>query len=180
MRSVFALERNSKGELQDVGRDIKPHWVLTMEELESEGGGVIFADVSSLSSVYWLSRNHALIDLQMQRRRATTCLQSDIRIITWKTRQVSLFTRLQQDSDEVRVAPCNDYRVSCLTYLASLGTFAPSYANRESVRPELLFATTSGALGVILDLGDVESKILSDLQRNMDEVCSGPGITWKA
>ena len=46
MRSVFTFERDGKGELQDVGRDLKPHWVLTMEELESEGGAVIFSDVS--------------------------------------------------------------------------------------------------------------------------------------
>ncbi len=49
MRSVFAFERGSNGDLLDVGRDIKPHWVLTMEEIDSEGGGVVFADVSKVS-----------------------------------------------------------------------------------------------------------------------------------
>jgi hypothetical protein len=44
----------------------------------------------------------------------------------------------------------------------------------------VLFTTTSGALYVVADLGDNEAKILSDLQRNMDEVIPGPGISWKA
>jgi hypothetical protein len=55
MRSVFSLERNGKGELQDVARDLKPHWVLTMEELETEGGAVIFSDVSGLCQK-WMRR----------------------------------------------------------------------------------------------------------------------------
>lgn len=50
MRSVFALELETEDEskiLTDVGRDMKPHWVLTMAELEAEGGAVILSDVSS-------------------------------------------------------------------------------------------------------------------------------------
>jgi len=46
MRSVFALEQDSKGHLVDVARDMRPHWVLTMEELDADGGAVAFSDVS--------------------------------------------------------------------------------------------------------------------------------------
>ena len=46
MRSVFALEQDSKGQLVDVARDMRPHWVLTMEELDADGGAVAFSDVS--------------------------------------------------------------------------------------------------------------------------------------
>jgi hypothetical protein len=49
MRSVCVLERGSKGELVDVGRDMRPHWVLTMEELDADGGAVAFSDVSEVS-----------------------------------------------------------------------------------------------------------------------------------
>ena len=49
MRSVCALERGSKGELVDVARDMRPHWILTMEELDADGGAVAFSDVSEVS-----------------------------------------------------------------------------------------------------------------------------------
>ena len=48
MRSVCALERGSKGELVDVARDMRPHWVLTMEELDADGGAVALSDVSEV------------------------------------------------------------------------------------------------------------------------------------
>lgn len=45
MRSVFALEQDSKGQFVDVARDMRPHWILTMEELKADGGAVAFSDV---------------------------------------------------------------------------------------------------------------------------------------
>ena len=53
MRSVFALEQDGRGQLVDVGRDMRPHWVLTMEELSADGGAVAFSDVSD---AIWVMR----------------------------------------------------------------------------------------------------------------------------
>lgn len=50
MRSVFALDLIDGTQLMDVGRDMKPHWVVSMEELEADGGAVAIADVSLLVS----------------------------------------------------------------------------------------------------------------------------------
>lgn len=46
MRSVSVLELDASGELIDTARDFRPHWVLTMDELDAEGGGLAFSDVS--------------------------------------------------------------------------------------------------------------------------------------
>ena len=53
------------------------------------------------------------------------------------------------------------------------GALAPAFVNKEAVKPEVVFTTTSGALYVVADLGDNETKILSDLQRNMDDAIPG-------
>lgn len=49
MRSVFALELVGDKDLTDVGRDMKPHWVVSMEELHADNGAVVLADVSCLT-----------------------------------------------------------------------------------------------------------------------------------
>lgn len=46
VKSVYVLERDSKGQLCDVARDYMQHWVVAMEELEADGGSVIISDVS--------------------------------------------------------------------------------------------------------------------------------------
>jgi hypothetical protein len=48
MRSIFVLKQDAKGHLVDVARDMRPHWVITMEELDADGGAVAFSDVRLL------------------------------------------------------------------------------------------------------------------------------------
>ncbi len=89
------------------------------------------------------------------------------------------FTRRRAVSAEVGAlsASCLESRADPLPLV---GALTPSHANNAAVRSEVLFATTSGALRSIADIGENESKILSDLQRNMDEVVTGPGVSWRA
>lgn len=47
-----------------------------------------------------------------------------------------------------------------------------------SLDPELLFATSSGRLGVIADLKPLESKVLREVQLNMESLVAGPEMTW--
>jgi hypothetical protein len=46
-------------------------------------------------------------------------------------------------------------------------------------KPEVVFATSSGTLGVIAEIGAQESQLLSELQLNMDGLVKGPLIDWK-
>lgn len=46
-------------------------------------------------------------------------------------------------------------------------------------KPEVVFATSSGTLGVIAEIGAQESQLLSELQLNMDGLVKGPLIDWR-
>lgn len=54
MRSLFSLELDSEKQLVDVNRDMRPHWIMTMEEVNQETGLVAFSDVSEQMS--WVMR----------------------------------------------------------------------------------------------------------------------------
>lgn len=59
------------------------------------------------------------------------------------------------------------------------GALATTHPNE--LRPDLLFATASGRLGVVGELGESATKTLSDLQRNMAKYKRGPGnVDWRA
>ncbi|KAL1411075.1 hypothetical protein Q8F55_002024 [Vanrija albida] len=61
-----------------------------------------------------------------------------------------------------------------------IGSLAPPTTSADVLRPELLFATTSGRLGIIGELGTSAARTLGDLQRNMDKHFKGPGgVDWK-
>jgi DNA damage-binding protein 1 len=48
------------------------------------------------------------------------------------------------------------------------------------IRPDLLFATTDGRLGIVGELTAGSTRTFDDLQRNMDKYHKGPGgIGWK-
>jgi DNA damage-binding protein 1 len=57
------------------------------------------------------------------------------------------------------------------------GTLAPAGGNLSS-NPEILFATSSGRIGVVADLNESESEILRQLQLNMENLITGPEIVW--
>nr|WVH01967.1 DNA damage-binding protein 1 [Naematelia aurantialba] len=60
------------------------------------------------------------------------------------------------------------------------GSLVPPSSAAEAIKPELLFATTDGRLGVIGELSLVAANTLFDVQRNMDKYYKGPGgISWK-
>jgi DNA damage-binding protein 1 len=59
----------------------------------------------------------------------------------------------------------------------SLGSLIPGQES-SSLQPELVFATSSGRLGIIADLGNNESQILRELQLNMESLVTGPEIPW--
>jgi len=61
--------------------------------------------------------------------------------------------------------------------LLSLGSLLPGQEN-PALRPEVVFATSSGRLGVIADLSEPEAKILRELQLNMENLVTGPEIPW--
>jgi hypothetical protein len=42
-----------------------------------------------------------------------------------------------------------------------------------------VFATSSGTIGIIADLGAKEASLLSELQLNMDGLVKGPSMDWK-
>lgn len=51
----------------------------------------------------------------------------------------------------------------------------------DELRPDLLFATANGRLGVVGELGASATRTLSDLQRNMAKYKRGPGnVDWRA
>jgi DNA damage-binding protein 1 len=51
----------------------------------------------------------------------------------------------------------------------------------EVLRPDLVFATAAGRLGIIGELGASATRTLDDLQRNMNKTQIGPGgVTWRA
>lgn len=51
----------------------------------------------------------------------------------------------------------------------------------DELRPDLLFATTNGRLGIIGELGLSATRTLQDLQRNMNKYRKGPGnLDWRA
>lgn len=51
----------------------------------------------------------------------------------------------------------------------------------DELRPDLLFATSNGRLGIIGELGKSATRTLSDLQRNMNKYMKGPGnLDWRA
>lgn len=46
-------------------------------------------------------------------------------------------------------------------------------------KPEVVFATSSGTIGIIADIGPQDSQLLSELQLNMDGVIKGPSVDWR-
>jgi DNA damage-binding protein 1 len=60
------------------------------------------------------------------------------------------------------------------------GSLVPPSSAPDIMRPELLFATTEGRLGIMGELTDGATRILGDLQRNMDKYHIGPGgVEWR-
>ncbi|KAL7425176.1 hypothetical protein Q5752_000864 [Cryptotrichosporon argae] len=63
------------------------------------------------------------------------------------------------------------------------GSLAPPAAAADTLRPELLYATADGRLGVVGELTPVAARTLADLQRNMARYRTGPGgvewATWR-
>lgn len=50
----------------------------------------------------------------------------------------------------------------------------------DMLRPDLVFATSNGRLGIIGELGAGATRTLDDLQRNLNRIQKGPGdLTWK-
>jgi len=51
----------------------------------------------------------------------------------------------------------------------------------DVLRPDLLFATANGRLGIVGELGASATRTLDDLQRNMGAHALGPGgLSWKS
>lgn len=46
-------------------------------------------------------------------------------------------------------------------------------------KPEVVFTTSSGTIGVIAEIGAQESQLLSELQLNMDGLVKGPLVGWR-
>ncbi|OCF33570.1 hypothetical protein I316_04642 [Kwoniella heveanensis BCC8398] len=63
------------------------------------------------------------------------------------------------------------------------GSLAPPSSAAEAIKPDLLFASRIGRIGVVGELTPSAAKVLDDLQRNLDRNSSyrGPGgIGWKS
>lgn len=61
------------------------------------------------------------------------------------------------------------------------GSLVPLSAAPDVLRPDLLFATANGRLGIIGELGRSATRTLDDLQRNMNKYNKGPGnLDWRA
>ncbi|KAJ9123878.1 hypothetical protein QFC22_000666 [Naganishia vaughanmartiniae] len=136
VKSVYVLERDSKGQLCDVARDYMQHWVVAMEELEADGGSVVISDLSY-----------------------------NVKTLTFETGKVhnagamafhELITKFQR---------------------GFLNNVEPN--NTAGHKPEVVFATSSGTIGIIADLGTKEASLLSELQLNMDGLVKGPSTDWK-
>nr|XP_019009308.1 uncharacterized protein I206_05956 [Kwoniella pini CBS 10737]OCF48089.1 hypothetical protein I206_05956 [Kwoniella pini CBS 10737] len=64
------------------------------------------------------------------------------------------------------------------------GSLAPPSSSSEILRPDQLYMTATGRLGIIGELTKTSTKTLDDLQRNLDKYwkspeLSGSGIDWK-
>jgi len=60
------------------------------------------------------------------------------------------------------------------------GSLVPQSSAPDVMRPELLFGTVDGRLGVIGELTGGATATLNDLQRNMDKYHLGPGgVDWR-
>lgn len=59
------------------------------------------------------------------------------------------------------------------------GALVPQATDSAIAKPELIFATSSGRIGIIADIGENESSILNELQRNMDSMVHGPKMDWR-
>lgn len=56
----------------------------------------------------------------------------------------------------------------------------PDAVDPAIARPEVIFATSSGRVGIIADLYDPKvSNTLNELQRNLDSVVTGPAMDWR-
>jgi len=61
------------------------------------------------------------------------------------------------------------------------GSLIPQSSAPDVLKPELLFGTVDGRLGIIGELTAGATKTLVDLQRNMDKYHKGPGGTdWRS
>jgi DNA damage-binding protein 1 len=61
------------------------------------------------------------------------------------------------------------------------GSLAPASSSPEVLRPDLIFATANGRLGMVGELGTSATRTLDDLQRNMNKYHKGPGgLDWRA
>ena len=56
------------------------------------------------------------------------------------------------------------------------GSVAPPAAIDSAVaKPDILFSTAAGRIGIISELGQASTRILDDLQRNLELRVKGPG-----
>lgn len=46
-------------------------------------------------------------------------------------------------------------------------------------KPEVVFATSSGTIGIVADIEPEDSQLLSELQLNMDGIVKGPMVDWR-
>lgn len=61
-----------------------------------------------------------------------------------------------------------------------LGSLVPASSAPDVLRPDILFATPDGRLGIIGELTPEATVTLDGLQRNMDKYHKGPGgVTWR-
>lgn len=59
------------------------------------------------------------------------------------------------------------------------GSLAPQSSAPDVLKPDLLFATQDGRLGVIGELGKEAGRMMDEVQRNLARAIKGPGgIGW--
>lgn len=78
---------------------------------------------------------------------------------------------------------CHDisHRTHILIHLAGSIANADSGGMSADIRPkpEVVFATSSGTIGIIADIRPEDSQLLSELQLNMDGIVKGPVVDWR-
>jgi hypothetical protein len=172
VKSVYVLDLvDSK--LVDVARDYMQNWVVAMEELEANGGSVIISDVSGSYLVQHYLLTSALAFVQRQ----------DSYIRRWQGAEC----RSNGTARACHQVPARSVRAQHWHELRLLGFYTGSISSAETgniskgsrPKPEVVFATSSGTIGIIADIGPQDSQMLSELQLNMDGVVKGPLVDWR-
>lgn len=113
---------------------------------------------------------YGIMSMQMLSQDSFIAADQDMNLFTMQK------TATAPNSKDMVLKPAGLFHLGEIVNKLHPGTLVPKFAQgSDDTRSQLLYATSSGTLGIIVELDQEIGRLLSDVQRNMRYVLKGVG-----